>query len=147
MSDASNRLRFTRRSLLPLSGLAAVGAFAATHSSAGGGAGAEGEDADWPSWAPTRRALYAGFAAARSKGRDIRSFGATLDGKTDDTAALEKAIASGVKVLLIPAGAIRVTRQIKLSAPITILGAGDASVIRVEGKDTGLFTAAPASGD
>lgn len=147
MSDASNRLRFTRRSLLPLSGLAAVGAFAATHSRAGGGAGAEGEDADWPSWAPTRRALYAGFAAARSKGRDIRSFGATLDGKTDDTAALEKAIASGVKVLLIPAGALCVTRLIKLSAPITILGAGDASVIRVEGKDTGLFTAAPASGD
>jgi len=106
---------------------------------------------EWPQWAPTPTALYRRLEAlAASKGKDLRSFGARLDGTSDDTPALEAAIASGAEAILVPAmppgGAVRVTRTIELRRPIAIIGVGDKSVIKWEGEGD-LFNAVPESGD
>lgn len=135
-------LKLSRRAVLPLLGVAGGALFVrATLAQHGGGGG---EDASWPTWAPTRAAFYAEIAQWRARGKDIRSFGAKLDGQTDDTPALLQAIDAGVAVLLIPAGTLRLTRPIVLSAPIAILGAGDATVLRWEGRQRDPFVAMPA---
>jgi hypothetical protein len=136
-------VKLSRRAVLPLLGLGGgalcVRATLAQHGSA--------ENADWPRWAPTRAVFYAEIAQWRARGKDIRQFGAKLDGQTDDTAALEQAVAAGVAVLLIPAGTLRLSRPIVLNAPIAILGAGDATVIRWEGRQRDPFLALPQSKD
>jgi len=137
-------ITFSRRAVLPLLGLGG-GALAVRATLAQHGSG--GEDADWPHWAPTRAALYAEFAQWRARGKDVRQFGAKLDGQADDSDALEQAVTSGAAVLLIPAGTLRLTRPIVLSAPIAILGAGDTSVIRWEGRQRDPFVAVPAGKD
>ena len=132
--------KLSRRAVLPLLGVAG-GALCVRATLAQHGAT---EDADWPKWAPTRAAFYAEIAQWRTKGKDIRQFGAKLDGQADDTPALQHAIASGVAVLLIPAGTLRLTRPIALTTPIAILGAGDATVLRWEGRQRDPFIAVPA---
>jgi len=106
------------------------------------------ESSDWPNWAPRRRDLYAKIEAhARAEGRDLRSFGAALDGRTDDSLAFERAIAAGVRVLVIPAtvsgAVIRLARQIVLTRAITIMGSGDSPLIRWDGKEPSPFFARP----
>ncbi|MDF0489879.1 right-handed parallel beta-helix repeat-containing protein [Sphingomonas sp. H39-1-10] len=132
--------KLSRRAVLPLLGLAGgalcVRATLAQHGTT--------EDAEWPKWAPTRAAFYAQIAQWRTTGKDIRQFGAKLDGQADDTVALQQAIDAGVPVLLIPAGTLRLTRAIALTRPIVILGAGDATVLRWEGRQRDPFIAVPA---
>ena len=133
-------LKMSRRAVLPLLGVAGgalcVRATLAQHGTT--------EDAEWPKWAPTRTAFYAEIAQWRTKGKDVRQFGAKLDGQADDTPALQQAIDAGVAVLLIPAGTLRMTQPVTLTAPIAILGAGDATVLRWEGRQRDPFVAMPA---
>ncbi|PXA97358.1 hypothetical protein DMC47_14300, partial [Nostoc sp. 3335mG] len=104
------------------------------------------EHDDWPAWAPQRPALYARLDALKRSGRDIRTFGATLDGAADDSDALERAV-SAAAVVLIPGNAtLRVTRQIALKRPVTILGIGNGATISVETPQADLFLA-NATGD
>ena len=111
----------------------------------------EGEAADWPLWAPSRQRLYDRIAQdVRRRGVDIREFGARLDGSTDDTPAVERALASGNPVLVVPghAGArVRLTRALPINAPITIVGLGGRPVISVENPQQSLFIAAPPNAD
>lgn len=110
-----------------------------------------GEAADWPQWAPTRRQLYDRIARdVARRGVDIREFGARLDGSTDDTDAMERALASGRPVIVIPGhpGArMRLTRALQIAAPVTIVGVGGRPVISVENPEQSLFAAAPAGND
>ncbi|QIG79534.1 right-handed parallel beta-helix repeat-containing protein [Stakelama tenebrarum] len=109
------------------------------------------EAADWPQWAPTRADLYARIAAdAGAHGTDIRRFGARLDGRSDDSDAMERALASGARVLLIPGSGttvMRITRQLRIAAPVTIVGMGERPTIRCEQRDRDLFRAYPESDD
>jgi hypothetical protein len=59
---------------------------------------------------------------------DVRRYCATLDGTTDDTTALNNAIASaqssGIPVVQIPRGRMRITSTITINATIVIQGVG-----------------------
>jgi hypothetical protein len=143
----TDAIPLSRRAVLPLLGLGGGALLVGETLAQRGGGGSGVENPDWPHWAPTRAALYAQFSQWRARGKDIRAFGAKLDGQADDSAALEKAVAAGVAVLLIPAGTLRLTKPIVLSAPIAILGAGDGSVIRWEGRQRDPFVAMPANKD
>lgn len=106
----------------------------------------EGTEApDWPKWAPTRRSLYGHFQAAIARdGEDIRSFGARLDGRSDDTSAMEKALASGARVIVIPGhkGArMRLTRALTIGREVLIAGVGGRPVISAENPEQNLFVA------
>lgn len=102
-------------------------------------AGAEHED--WPAWAPQRTTFYARLDDLRRSGRDIRDFGAALDGTSDTSDALERAAATA-SVLLVPANSVlRITRQIALNRPIAILGSGGGATISVETPQGDLFLA------
>lgn len=111
----------------------------------------EGEAADWPPWAPSRRQLYDRIARdVHRQGVDIREFGARLDGTTDDTGAMERALASGRPVLVIPGHSgsrMRLTRALAVTAPVTIAGLGGRPVISVENPQRSLFVASPAQSD
>lgn len=109
-------------------------------------------DPEWPRWTQAPLALYARLDAARRGAADLRRFGATLNGSDDDTAAFEKAIAAGVRILFVPpaldpARPIRLTREIRTAAPIVIIGAGDRSVIRWEGAEEEAFLVSPDGDD
>src|SRR5687767_2114274 len=85
--------------------------------------------------------------------KTVRDFGAVGDGKSDDTAAIQKAAASGA--IIFPAGSYRLTAPIRValsdSGPLQIRGEASTRVImaaagpafHVVGTHTG--TAAPAS--
>src|SRR5665811_50725 len=62
---------------------------------------------------------------------NVRDYGATGDGVTDDGAAFASAIAatSAGGVMYVPAGTYKVTRQLTLKSDITIQGDGPTSVI------------------
>lgn len=82
----------------------------------------------------TVKTVYSELDRRRQAGRDIRSFGAKLDGRVDDTEAFERAVASGEKTLLIPAtadgAALRLTRQIQIPRSLTVVGvAGKSSIL------------------
>jgi hypothetical protein len=69
---------------------------------------------------------------------DVRAFGAVGDGVTDDTAALAAALAASAgKTLLIPNGTFTTTAELLYDAsangPITIMGLGIGSVIKLTG--------------
>lgn len=128
----------TRRSMM---GLVAASPLLAQ---LGQAAGPDGEAADWPGWALTRRALYDDLAAQARRGTDIREFGARLDGQTDDSDALERALASGAPAILIPAGrglSMLIRRQIRITRPVVLLGAGGQATIKYAGRDKDLFLA------
>lgn len=86
----------------------------------------------------TARTVYSELERRRQAGRDIRSFGAKLDGIFDDTDAFEKAVASGEKTLLIPAtadrAALRLTRQIQIPRSLTVIGVFGKSSILWDGR-------------
>lgn len=111
----------------------------------------DGEAADWPLWAPSRRRLYDRIAAdARRRGVDVRQFGARLDGSTDDTAAMERALASGAPVLVVPghSGArMRLTRALTINAPVSIVGLGGRPILSAENPQRSLFVAADPAND
>lgn len=104
-------------------------------------------DPEWPAWAPKRAELYRRLdGEERAAAVDIRSFGALLDGHADDTAAMLRAVESGARVLLVPKtgdGALRLTKEIPIRRPITILGDAAGSVIRWEGKGKIAFSVRP----
>ena len=60
--------------------------------------------------------------------RTPQEFGATGDGKADDTAAIQQALDSGSRVFL-PAGSYRVTRTLRLDSRTTLYGEGRNSII------------------
>lgn len=83
-------------------------------------------------WHGTALIARQGTARHQVHGKDgtAPTLGAVAgDGETDDTAALERAVAvltaRGVPgILSIPAGTFRITRMINISAPIVLRGAG-----------------------
>jgi hypothetical protein len=50
--------------------------------------------------------------AGKALDRNVRRFGAVGDGKTDDTAALQRAVDSGGGVVRLPKGVYRITRPV-----------------------------------
>lgn len=71
---------------------------------------------------------------------DVRSYGAKGDGSTDDTTAINNAIAAAApgSVVFLPRGTYRTTSKINLASNITLRGEGDASVIKVDHTDIGV---------
>ncbi|EJL28320.1 hypothetical protein PMI02_02620 [Novosphingobium sp. AP12] len=134
------RLSLTRRCFVGLGIASPLLGLSADAKSAGG------EAADWPIWAPPRSTLYDRIrTAAAREGKDIRGFGATLDGKSDDTAAMEKALASGARVIVIPGhkgSRMRLTRALAIDHEVLIVGVGGRPVISAENREQTLFTAA-----
>ena len=108
------------------------------------------EAPDWPGWAAARSETYSHLAGqATGKGRDIRSFGARLDGISDDTEAFERALLEA-PVITIPGyeGAVaRITRQLHIRKPVRILGVGGRPTLRVECHEKDLFLARPPTDD
>jgi parallel beta-helix repeat protein len=90
--------------------------------------------------------LTASVVTAESSGRrDVKSFGATGDGKTDDTAAIQAAIddlpqAGGV-VSLSPG--TYMVKQLSLKGGTNLIGAGRASVLKALPAATSVITFAP----
>lgn len=93
-------------------------------------------------------AIYTQLQSMRAQAHDIRRFGARLNGTDDDSAALEAALAAvDVKVLLIPAMPegqfMRLTREIRITRPVAIVGEGSASLIKWESNDARHFVVRP----
>ena len=63
----------------------------------------------------------------------IRDFGAVGDGRTDDTAAIQKAVDAGTGDILLPRGVYRITRPIVIDldqvGPTSIVGSGTARIV------------------
>ena len=88
-----------------------------------------------------------------SYGADLRSFGVTGDGRTDDTAAIQKAVDAGTGDIRFAHGTYRLTRSVVVNldrtGPIALTGSGAATIVmtgagpafRIIGTHTG--TAAP----
>ncbi len=76
--------------------------------------------------------LFATVAAAEPV-KTVRDFGAKGDGQTDDTAAIEQAVAAGIGDVLFPRGVYRITRPIVIDldrvGPISLAGHGSARVV------------------
>jgi len=73
---------------------------------------------------------------------DVRRFGAVGDGRTDCTAAIQKAVdfaAHGtLKTVFVPPGRFLIRRPVFIDAPdVKVAGAGDESVIQVDGNRAG----------
>jgi hypothetical protein len=82
-------------------------------------------------------ACFAPFGAIASSAEppaiDVRDHGATGDGTTDDTAAIERAVAAGGRLLRFGPGRYRITRPIEVAlarrGPLSIHGAGAAELL------------------
>ncbi len=65
--------------------------------------------------------------------KTVKDFGAKGDGKTDDTAAIQKAVDSGIGDLYFPHGKYRITKTIVLEldaiGPASIIGNGPATIL------------------
>lgn len=63
----------------------------------------------------------------------VRDFGAMGDGETDDTAAFQRAVSSGVGSIRIPAGRYRLTKPVEIdlsrNGPVSLSGDGTAKII------------------
>ncbi|HYR58746.1 MAG TPA: glycosyl hydrolase family 28-related protein, partial [Chthoniobacteraceae bacterium] len=57
--------------------------------------------------------LIAAFAA-RAETKTVRDFGAVGDGKADDTAAIQKAVDSGIGGIVFPKGSYRISATITI---------------------------------
>jgi hypothetical protein len=82
----------------------------------------------------TRRALLAAAPALSAQSpRDLSSFGVAADGKTDDTAAIQKAIDSGFGELRFARGVHRISRPLLIDldrvGPTSISGGGVATIL------------------
>lgn len=72
---------------------------------------------------------------------NIKDFGATGDGTTDDTTAIQAALDSGSSVVYMPEGTYKITEQITCPANVSVYGDGkEKSIITAEGLTTGSFT-------
>lgn len=74
---------------------------------------------------------------------DVRWFGASGDGVTDDTGAFEDAIASaadGIGTVLVPAGRYRITSTITISSAVTVTGVSAAPAGGVQDYDNAFPT-------
>lgn len=99
--------------------------------------------------------LAASAASGAEPSATVRDFGAVGDGVADDSAAIEKALATGVGDVRFPAGTYRITRTIAVDldryGPVSISGSGAARIVmagpgpalKLVGTHEG--TAAPAS--
>ena len=56
--------------------------------------------------------LAIGSSAQQANQGDVRSFGAAGDGKNDDTAAIQKAVDSGLGAITLSKGVYRITRHL-----------------------------------
>ena len=76
---------------------------------------------------------------------NVLDFGATGDGTTDDTTAIQAAInAAEGNALYIPKGTYKCTSQIQIKANTLIFGAGrNASILRFTHTGRGLFSSFP----
>lgn len=76
--------------------------------------------------------LFTALAAAEPV-KTVRDFGAKGDGQTDDTAAIEQAVAAGIGDLVFPRGVYRVTRPIVIDldrvGPMSLVAHGTARVV------------------
>lgn len=59
----------------------------------------------------------------------LTDFGAMGDGKSDCTAAFEKAVQSGASVIMVPAGVYRIRRQIAIASAVMLEGANGAKIV------------------
>ncbi len=105
---------------------------------------ADGAPVDWPEWAPGLSDHYRAVDALADRARDIREFGAVLDGVTDDTAAIQRAILSGADALLIPTGkGLRMTGSVEIRSAVAILGRERPAPIIWEGRERQAFLVQP----
>lgn len=63
----------------------------------------------------------------------VMDFGATGDGVTDDTAAIQAALDATTGLVLIPEGTYLITASLDVPATVSIIGQGRASVINADG--------------
>lgn len=92
--------------------------------------------------------LAAGLLTATANGATVRDFGATGNGSTDDTAAIQNAInstPSGV-VLGFPAGTYRVTSSLRLKSGVTYQGSGSPVLLGYLGTGSSGYLLADGSG-
>lgn len=98
-------------------------------------------DEDHPGAAPKRASLTTlGDLATRAPWSDVRAFGATGDGVTDDTAAIRAAIEFARPrhaVVYFAPGAYRITKSLQLPPNVTLqgVGAGFGSTLRPVNTD------------
>ena len=113
---------------------------------AGRGSAAAAADGpvDWPDWAPDLAEHYRTIDRLRAQARDVREFGAALDGTSDDTQAMQRAVASGAGALYIPPGkGLRMTGSVDIGAAIAILGDERSAPIVWEGRERQAFLVQP----
>jgi hypothetical protein len=73
---------------------------------------------------------------------DVKDFGATGDGITDDTAAIQAAVDAvtpGGGCICIPPGAYLISQPLTVEAPIDICGAGRSSIVKAKDDSFHLF--------
>jgi hypothetical protein len=77
--------------------------------------------------------LLVAFCAANAQGKSVRDLGVTGDGQTDDTAAIQKAIDSGIGTLEFPRGIYKLTKSVTIDLDKTgftsLTGDGTASIV------------------
>lgn len=135
-----------RRSILGLMGLGGMGSLAGVTAMRAQAAGTP-TPADWPEWAPRPSAVESRLGALRGRAQDIRKFGAKLDGRTDDSDALLRALASGAEALVIP-GQMRIARSITIRKAVALFGQGPGPhLVWGGGKQGFVFDLAPDSSD
>ena len=69
----------------------------------------------------------------------VKDFGATGNGSTDDTAAIQAALNSGALSIYVPSGTYRVTTTINITRPVTFYGDGLANTIFSQATNFDVF--------
>jgi hypothetical protein len=102
---------------------------------------------DWPEWAETPAAVAKRLGGLRSRAQDLRRFGAKLDGTSDDSEALLRALSSGAEALII-SGPMRLVRSIPIGRPIALFGEGPGPHLVWAGQtQRAIFDIAPSGAD
>lgn len=71
---------------------------------------------------------------------NVKDFGATGDGITNDTTAIQNALNSGAKTIYAEAGTYKVTGQLTVPATVSLIGEGrNATIFTAEGVTTATF--------
>lgn len=142
MAHSANPFAVDRRSLFAVSALAlgAASLWRPTSSFA------VSQPSDWPAWAPPQSRLESDISALRARAVDIRRFGAACNGTTDDSAALERAIAGGAPAVMI-SGPMRLTRPVAISRGFGIFGQGKGPHLIWAGPTGSPLSVSPESND
>src|SRR5437867_3592943 len=85
--------------------------------------------------------IFLGLSSAPAAIRDVTVYGATGNGTTDDTAAINNAIAAlqSGDTLLFPAGTYKVTGQLNINVPnVKVDGSNNAATISLHASSAGL---------